>query len=157
MAEEFKAITTQEELNAIIADRIERAKEAAVKPYADYDDVKAKADAYEKTIGELNDKIKGYESDKSTDGTRLQELEDKVKNYETKAVKVRVAHEMGIPFELADKLSGSTEEEIKADAETFSKYMAKPVEAPLGEPEPVIAGNETEAALKKVVSDLSRR
>lgn len=152
--DEFKPIETQEALNAIIADRIERAKEAAVKPYADYEDIKAKVDAYEKTIGDLNNKIKGYESEKETNGTTLKELQDKVKAYETKAVKVRIAHEVGIPYELADKLSGDSEDAIKADAETFAKYMAKPAEAPLGEVEPEVHMDDVDAAYDRVIKDL---
>lgn len=38
---------------------------------------------------------------------------------------MRIAHENGIPFELADKLSGSDEEAIKKDAETMAKFLKK--------------------------------
>ena len=153
---EFTPINTQEELNAIIADRIKRAEEAAKKPYADYEDLKKKVDAYEKTIGELNDKIKGYETANTENGTALKDLQDKVKSYETQAVKIRIAHEVGIPYDLAERLTGDSEDAIKADAENLKKYMAKPVEAPIGAAEPETRVSDEDAALLKAVNDLTR-
>ena len=153
---EFKPIESQEELNAVIADRIKRAEEAAKKPYADYEDLKKKVDAYEKTIGELNDKIKGYETANTENGTALKDLQDKVKSYETQAVKIRIAHEVGIPYDLAERLTGDSEDAIKADAENLKKYMAKPVEAPIGAAEPETHVSDEDAALMKVVNDLGR-
>lgn len=43
----FKPITSQEQLNATIAERIKRAEAKAVEPFSDYDDLKAKADKYD--------------------------------------------------------------------------------------------------------------
>lgn len=43
----------------------------------------------------------------------MEEMQSRLKGYETSSLKMRVAHENGIPFELADKLSGSDEEAIK--------------------------------------------
>lgn len=48
---------------------------------------------------------------------------------------MRIAHENGIPYELANKLSGDTEEAIKKDAETFAKFIGKKQTAPLGHTE----------------------
>ena len=48
-----------------------------------------------------------------------------IKSYETNSVKMRIAHENGIPFELASKLSGDDEESIKKDAETMAKFLKK--------------------------------
>ena len=157
MSDEFKPITTQEELNAVIADRIKRAEEAARKPYADYEKIKTQNADYEKTITDLNDKIKGYETKETENGNTVQELQDKIKKYETDAVKIRVSQEVGLPYELAGKLTGETEDEIKKDAELFSKYLTPRTEAPIGEPEPTIKGSDEDAALRKVVSDLERQ
>ena len=51
---EFKIIETQEQLDAVIGERISRAEkkaaEKAIEKFADYDDVKTKNAEYEKTI-----------------------------------------------------------------------------------------------------------
>ena len=59
----FEPINTQEEFDTAIADRINRAKEAVRKEYADYEQLKERVTDYEKSIGEAKDKITGYEKD----------------------------------------------------------------------------------------------
>ena len=39
---DFEPITTQEELNRVIGERVKRAKEAAAEKYSDYDDLKSR-------------------------------------------------------------------------------------------------------------------
>ena len=48
------------------------------------------------------------------------------KAYAISAMKMKAANEKGIPLELADKLSGETEDEISKDAESFAKYFSAP-------------------------------
>ena len=67
--------------------------------------------------------------------TTIAELQGKVKGYETAALKQRIAREKNIPQEFAERLSGETEADIKADADAVAK-MLKAVKgpAPLFEP-----------------------
>ena len=64
---EFKIIETQEQLDAVIGERISRAEkkaaEKAVEKFADYDDVKTKNAEYEKTITELREQLGQRETD----------------------------------------------------------------------------------------------
>ena len=46
------------------------------------------------------------------------------KAYAVSAMKMKAANEKGIPLELAEKLSGETEEDINNDAESFAKYFS---------------------------------
>lgn len=39
----FEPITTQEQLDSVLRERLRRAREKAVEPYADYEDLKTKA------------------------------------------------------------------------------------------------------------------
>ncbi len=122
---EFKPITTQEEFDAAIRDRLKREQESTAKKYGDYDDLKKRAADQESQISTLtkerDEQAKKYAGYDKT----LSELQTKVKAHETNSVKMRIAHETGIPFELASKLSGETEEDIRKDAETMSKFVAK--------------------------------
>lgn len=67
---------------------------------------------------EAEEKYKGYlspEDAANKDAT--------IAKYEKESKRVKVAMENGIPYELAGKLSGETEDEIKKDAEAFSKFL----------------------------------
>lgn len=119
----FEIIDTQEKFDAAISERLRRERETVGKKYADYDDIKQKVSEYEKRLGAMTKqaeedakKYQGYD-------TKLADMQEKIKGYETASVKTRIAHETGIPFELAGRLSGSTEDEIRKDAETLSKYI----------------------------------
>ena len=133
----FEVITTQEQLDHVIGERIRREKEKAAKKYADYDDLKAKVSEYEKQIGDLSKslddaskQISGFEAERN-------ELNSKISAYETRSVKMRIARETGIPYELAERLSGDTEDAIREDAKNFSQYVSKTNSAPpLAESEP---------------------
>ena len=123
---DFKPIESQEALDAIIKDRIERAKKSAAdetaKKYEGYlspDDVKKHTDQ----ITVLTDKLKESE-------TKIADLTAKNSAYEIASVKTKIAHEVGLPYELADRLSGTTEEEIRKDADALSKFAMHPQATP---------------------------
>lgn len=154
----FEAITTQEQLDGIISDRLKRERETAEKKaaekYGDYDDFQKKVKDYEEKIGTLNGTIeenakKIAELDKSAG-----EMQAKIKGYETDSVKMRIAHEKGIPFEMASRLAGDDEEAIRKDAEAMAKFTTKQnARAPLASTEP--AGvDEKRAAMKNMLSGL---
>ena len=118
MAEEFKAITTQEQLDAIIEARLDRER----KKYADYDSLKEQ-------IKTLQDEKAAYtknEGDKAAGlQAQLDEALKKVKAYELDTLKMNAAIEKGLPLELRNRLTGANEEEIKADAEKLSKIFGE--------------------------------
>nr|DAN38818.1 MAG TPA: major capsid protein [Caudoviricetes sp.] len=128
----FKTIESQEELDAIIGDRIERAKSSVRKEYdekyKDYDDLKNQASQFEtfkseseKTINELNEKL-----------STVDELEKKNKQLETNSLKVKIAMENGIPYNLALRLNGNDEKSILEDAKNMAQYLGgQKVVAPL--------------------------
>ena len=156
----FEAITTQEQLNDVIKDRLEREREkfAGFEDYkkkaGEYDELKKKADGYEATIADYK---KAVDGDDKTPGYKkqLEELKGKVKGYETSSVKMRIAHENGIPYELAERLSGDDEEAIKKDAESMAKFLkASGRRAPLASAEPEGGVDEKREAMKKMLTGL---
>lgn len=125
MSEEFTPITTQEQFDKAITDRLQRERAK----YADYDQLKANAEKY-KDYDVLKKKAESYDADKQkweTDlakaNTTIAEQKDKIKGYETDSVKTRIANEFGLPYEMIDRLKGSSEDEIRKDAETISKLI----------------------------------
>lgn len=154
---EFKPIETQEQLDAVIGERIARAEKNALKNYADYDDLKkAKAD-YEQQITDLTSQLKAKEELITGTDTTIKELQSKIQQYETASVKTRIAHEVGLPYELADKLSGDDEEAIRADAQKMAAYIKPKNVAPIGGAEPVDSGDPHKAAMQNLLKNIERR
>lgn len=116
---EFKIIETQEQLDEIIKNRIERVKAK----YADYDSLSAKVQDLETEklkLTELLDKQKEIEGN---DKNKIAELEKGIQGWETKALKQKVAIKYNLPFDLADRLKGDSEESLTEDAERLASLM----------------------------------
>lgn len=147
---EFKPIETQEALDAIIKDRLERQKKSVTDEIKkQYEGWVSPEDAKKTTeqIDSLNTKLADSEK-------KVAELTSKNSAYEISSVKMRIAHETGIPYELAERLSGSNEEEIRKDAEILAQYAAQPSQAtPSFSGEPPV-GNTADAAFKALAHDL---
>lgn len=110
---DFEPITTQEKLDELLA-----AERAKFEGYASPENVAE----YEKRIKTLTDKAAKLEKTNA-------ELDSANKAHELNALKNKVARESGLRYELADRLSGTTEEELRADAQKLAEYTA--VTAPL--------------------------
>ena len=147
----FEIIDTQEKFDAAISERLKRERETVGKKYADYDDLKQKAAPYEKQIGEMTKAAEELAKKYSGYDKQLADMQAKIKGYETGSVKTRIAHEKGIPYELADRLNGQTEDEIRQDAEMLSKLIGKKSVAPLKSSADDSADSKT-AALKAFTS-----
>lgn len=124
MSENFKPIETQEELNNLIASRLERAKESVKKEYEekykDYDAYKSQVEtlnndknSLENQLNELNEKMSTFDA-----------LDAKTKKLEAENLKIKIALSEGIPFEMAGRLAGETEEEIKRDAKAMANFIS---------------------------------
>lgn len=151
---DFTPITTQEEFNAAIGERIKREKETISQKYSDYEDLKNKTTEYEKQIGELNRAIEDSGKKYADYDTKLADLQSKVSEYESSSVKTRIAHEVGIPYELAGRLSGKTEDEIRKDAESLSKLIGTQHAAPLKSTETAVE-DPKKSALKNLAKNLT--
>ncbi len=145
----FEAITTQEQLDSIIGERLKRERETVEKKlresiekeylekYGDYEELKTKTDEYGRQIEEFNQTIKDNSEKLAGYERSSREAQDRLKKYEMDSMKMKIAHETGIPFELASRLSGEDEAAIRKDAESISKFISKKkTSAPLASTEP---------------------
>jgi hypothetical protein len=160
MSTEFKAIETQEELDTIIKARLDRNTKTVT------DEVKKGYDGYlsPDEVKKLNDQItsltaqtEGLRQQLTEKDTAITDLTAKNKAYETASVKARIAHEKGLPYELAERLSGETEQDIAADADKLAQFVgsqkpAAPLYAPQGG---TGAASSTDAALMAMLGELS--
>lgn len=154
---EFKPITTQEEFDAAIGDRIKREKETLAKKYEGYisqSDFEEKVKEYQNKLKDLNASIS--EANQQIEGHKkeIEDRDQKIKGYEINSVKMRISHEIGIPYELVSRLSGEDEESIRKDAEKMlNAIKSTKQEAPLATHEPA-GKNSTEAALRSTLKGL---
>ncbi len=109
-------ITTQEQLDAIIGDRLKRdrksQREKLAAEYADYDELKAKAEQLDAVQAELDELRRADEDRKAAD--------------ELAKVRAEVSEETGVPAEL---LRGSTRDELAEHAKAIAAAY-KPAPAP---------------------------
>lgn len=127
---EFTPIMTQADFDAAISDRLKRERETVSKRYADYDDLKEKVSTYEKQLSDQAMQIQEAADKQAAHDKTVADMTAKLKSYETASVKTRIALELGLPYELAGRLTGDTEDAIRKDAETFAKFVGKQKAAP---------------------------
>lgn len=131
---EFKVIETQEDLDKIIQKRLAQKDREVEEQYKDYlspekaKDLKAE---YEKRLEEANDLLKAANAKISDHDKVVSDLTQRAQNAEASLLKGKIAHEKGLPFELASRLVGSTEEELTKDAEALSQIIKPSQTAPL--------------------------
>lgn len=112
-ADEFKPITSQDELNRIVGERVKRAKPA------DYDDLKAKA-------ARLDEIEQANQTEAEKAAARLAELEAELNNTRRDSLRLKIATEHGITD--ADDidlfLTGSDEETLTKQAKRLAERAA---------------------------------
>lgn len=151
MSEEFTPITSQDQLNDILKSRLARAEESVRKQFADYEDVKAKATAFETELNALKNSHKEYVDNSQKE---INDLNSKIRAYENSSVKMSIALESGLPLELANRLTGETPEEIRKDADIIMKAMHISKRQPLGSTE--TSGDLKDQALRSMLGDLMK-
>ena len=152
MSEEFQAITSQDQLNSIIGDRIKRAQESVEKKYVDY----ISPEDHQKALAEANKAFDDYKKAHEGDEQMIADLTAKNKSYETASLKSRIAHEVGLSYEWINRINGEDEKSIREDAESIKKLVGTgSVLMPTKQPEPS-TGDEKSAALRSVLDSIKK-
>lgn len=117
---------TQAELEAIIADRLKREREK----YKDYAELKKAAEEYQKLKESQMSEQEKLQAKLAEYERQLLEKEREAAEARLESLKLRVLDEMGLPKAWASRIFGTTEEEIRQDAEELKKLLGtagKPV------------------------------
>ena len=97
----------------------------------DYETIKADLAAARTANGSLRDQLTAANA--------------KIKGYETDSAKTRIALEAGLPYGMASRLTGETEEEILADAKALAAMLGGTAPSsttpPLADTEPPATGD----------------
>lgn len=145
----FEPITTQEQLDLLIQQRIDRERKTIMSQYADYDALKKQVEDLTKNL--TDEKTKRTDTEK-----QIADLQSKVTAAQLEQLKTNIAVEMNIPLALRDRLSGTTEEEIRKDAETFSGLIGTKTETKPTAPAPKLndSGNSKPDPLLEMARNL---
>lgn len=148
MSDNFTPITTQEEFDKRLVDRLAQKERSVEKKYEGFvspTDFATTEQKYKDQIQVLNAQLQDAQNSSNEkykdyiSPEKLKEIKDeydtKIAKYETDSVKTRIASEMGIPSSFISRLKGTTEDEIKEDAKLFAKYFEK--HPPTYEPDPI--------------------
>lgn len=160
MAEEFKVIESQEQLDTIIKGRLEREK---VKYTDQITELTQKLESQtgnaQKQISELTQALNAAKEEKANFDKSLAERDEKIKQYELHSAKTQIAHELGLSFEAVNFIQGTNDEEIRKSAESLKELVGART-APLANPEAQIKDTKEatkDAALRSMLSDLTRK
>ena len=101
---------TQSDVDSVVESRLERER----KKFANYDDLKAKADKVDSISAEWETKLKAAGDEKSAIETQLGEAK-------LETVKVKAMHEFKLSDDLAEFINGTDEATVRTQAEKLSK------------------------------------
>ena len=153
----FTPIETQEALDAIIGERVKRAKDSVRKEFEGF----LSPEQVDKQTADLTTQLSGLKSqietlteEKGTLEAQIKEKDGELAKHAIAAVKANVAREAGLSFEAVEFLQGEDEEAIKKSAEAL-KGLVGAAKAPLFNPEPSGSGGDPkEAALKQMLNEM---
>lgn len=147
---DFEVIKTQEELDNIIKQRLERER---IKIENDFKSQIQALEDEKKSIIQEKDKALSSVADLKAKAGEVEALENKIGEYEKRELRRKVAYEKGIPFNLADRIQGDDEDSMKADADTLSEYFKSQTTAPMKNLEPVVK-DELSSAYSKLIEGI---
>ena len=136
MAEAFTPITTQEQLNDIITERLKRDREAQKKKikedgWLSPEDAQKREKALQDSIDTLTKENEGHKK-------TIADHEASIKRYQAAELRSKIADEVGLDRRLIDRIKGDTEADIRKDAEGLKSLFgsAGPSVDPMASTEP---------------------
>lgn len=157
MSEEFKVIETQEDFDKAIQKRLARAEREAAEKFHDYlspDDVEKLKTDYEEKIKKATEDLKTAQEKIAGHDQIVADLTTRATTAEGKLLKNRIANDAGIPYELAGRLVGNNEEELKADAEQLASYLTPKAAPPLWSSDPAAGATGAQATVNAEMAQM---
>lgn len=163
---EFKVIETQEDLDKIIQKRLAQKDREIEETYKDYlspEQVEDIKNDYQKKLDDANKFVEDAKVKLANHDKEVSDLTERAQQAETSLLKGKIALAKGIPYELANRLVGSTEEELTQDAEGIAKLIGGKQQQPTaplytneaGSRTPLASNND--AALLGMLSQISEQ
>lgn len=158
----FKVIESQEQFDEAIKERLERESKSVrekvekefTDKYSDYDDIKKKSTDLETQVSNLTKEKEELETKSADSAKEIETLKAQSKAHETNSVKMEVALEKGLPYELAKRLNGDTKEEIEKDCDSLLKVASTKPAAPIHTEEPDTYAGDSKDGMKNAVKNM---
>ena len=132
MAKEFQAITSQEQLDNVIGERLRRQKEQFEEKLKEYESLKEEHSKLQTELEQKNQFIEENKKETSMKTEDYENLEKELSSLKLQQLKQKIAINNGIPLDLANRLSGEDEETLLEDAKTLSQFInSNPTPQPL--------------------------
>ena len=132
MAKEFQAITSQEQLDNVIGERLRRQKEQFEEKIKEYEALKEENSKLQTELEQKNQFIEENKKETSMRTEDYENLEKELSSLKLQQLKQKIAINNGIPLDLANRLSGKDEETLLEDAKTLSQFInSNPTPQPL--------------------------
>lgn len=163
---DFTPITTQEEFDARLQDRLQRHRnsiekelsEKYSKEFSDYDELKKLADNSKAQIEDLNKQIENLSNSKSDYESQIKGLKQTVNSFELEKTKTEIALKKGLPYDLAQRLVGENEKELREDAERLSELIGSQNQSSHRvNREPDIHGDSIDNGFRQLLSNFNNR
>lgn len=147
----FQSIETQEAFDKAVKDRLAREREK----FSDYEELKAKNAELESDKVALQTSIDELTNDLQDKNEEISGLNSQITSHSLENMRTKIAIENGIPLEMASRLVGDDEDEIRADAEKIAGFInSKQPPAPLKNVEPNIPTNDVDRAYQQFTEGL---
>lgn len=114
---------SQKELERALAKRLKRQEDQLTKKFADYDKLKADAEAYQKVQDEKSTDAERWERERNSLLASLQDKDEKLTKLERAALITDLATEKGLPKSFWKRVSGDSPEEIEDDIADIIKDL----------------------------------
>lgn len=157
MAEDFKTIETQEQLDSILKARLDREDAKHAKQLAEIEEKnKQQLAEAQKQIGELTEALNTVKESTKAYDEQIAERDAKIKDYELRSIRTQTAHELGLSFEAVDFLRGDDPESIRASAEALKSLVGQRT-TPLANPDTTVgAETKTDSAYMSMIRELTK-
>lgn len=147
---DFKVIDSQEDFDLRIKDRLQRKEEQVRNEYEEIiENLKAENESLKSEnsgLLENIDKVKEKDNE-------IESLKGQILGYEKSELRRKVALDNNIPYKLAERIKGETEEEMIQDAKSLASYFEeKEMAPPLRNPE---TNTGVDGALKDLLDGLN--
>ena len=153
---DFTPIMTQEELDKVIGPRLKRERETVAKEYEErLSQITSESEGYKSQVGELTGKLEEVNNKVKEFDVQVAGLNKEISGYKSASLKSKIAHEAGLPYEMASRLSGESEEDIRKDADALKAIIGNGKRVAPSRSSEGAAEDETKAAMRQVVKNLN--
>ena len=148
---EFAPITTQEEFDKAIKSRLNQQRQQDAAAYEGW----VSPEDHTKALKALQEQLDTYKGTEKEYKTQLETPQKENGQLNLTILKSRIADEIGLDRKWLSRVSGTNENEIRADVESLKELIPK-TPAPLATQEPVPSKEmDMERGLKKMIKELN--